>query len=458
MTWMRGRGTTLPEVIIGLLILGVLGAGFINFLRGSRNELEFGAEHFTGLLLTQKVIEDCYQEMTVNPQGLETLGIENGNDTPSGIRDGESVFFSTIEDRNPPWGRIDPVTDGAISKKWGPLYDQVRDFKLQVKARRLEPGSSASVDQNLVQADVTFSWEAGIGLGEYQAETWLFAPLTPKAGGTGLSVSQADVEREAVLALLLEPGKNIDQVLAEKGGNKETILAWARLQLLTNAFMESTFLVERVKSLEKDQIAIRSANLDQPNLETLRLVERLASDTYDLAREAFRFIREIQPDAERVMADFNPENLGYLWKQKRLLANGATNYRRLLRIFSASLYWAKVHLETLLEKPLVQLQDKKQQFFFQTKVIALYRLLLLLPDSPVKKDRFTAFFTRLRDYSDGVQPAMFRWAGLNLSMVDDPSRMKEKDPNLAAVSAITARFPEQDRFFEGPSQGAGTGN
>ncbi len=74
----RGNTFTLIEVLIGAFILAGIGLSTLYFLRSARKQGEFGSDHFEAILLFQKILEDCTQEITLNPNGFVTLGFDPG--------------------------------------------------------------------------------------------------------------------------------------------------------------------------------------------------------------------------------------------------------------------------------------------------------------------------------------------------------------------------------------------
>jgi len=117
-----GKGFTLIELLIGVLLFAGIGVTMIFFLRSARKDVEFGAEHFTALLLSEKVSEDCTQEITVNPNAFVALGFDPGPGQLMPVVDGESIFFTMLKDRLPPWGKIKATDDGKIDSIYQPLY------------------------------------------------------------------------------------------------------------------------------------------------------------------------------------------------------------------------------------------------------------------------------------------------------------------------------------------------
>ena len=93
----NNSGFSLSELLIGFFILAVVSAAFLVALQGNKRETQFGAEHFSGMLLSAKVAEDCAQEMAINPHGFEVLGIDD-KPVDTEITNGQSIFFSGLED------------------------------------------------------------------------------------------------------------------------------------------------------------------------------------------------------------------------------------------------------------------------------------------------------------------------------------------------------------------------
>lgn len=119
----RCRGLSLLEILIGIAIFATVGITFLSFIGQSIGESKFSSDFFTAFILSQKVMEDFAEEIAVNPYGFETLGVDETSTKYSDVVDGSTVYFSSLEDQQKPYGKIDGGTDGTINDKMKPLYD-----------------------------------------------------------------------------------------------------------------------------------------------------------------------------------------------------------------------------------------------------------------------------------------------------------------------------------------------
>lgn len=443
----RRQGFTLVEVLIGVGILAVIGAVFLSVLRGSGKEMQYASEHFTAALLSQKVQEDCAQEVFLNPLGLETLGLE-GDLVPTRITDGTSVFFSNIEDTKPPWGKIDKLSDGAIDFSMPTLYKQVSTYHLLVGGKRLSPLSSSNADKNLARLDLQFTWTTQTGKGEYGSQVIVAVPVTPKIAPHGIAYANAEIEKIGVLQLFDDPEGSFGAKVAGSGADYGTVFALARIQTGCEGFLYSLFFLQTQKSLRAWLDQARTINFNNPTPAHFQMAAQAASASYSMAREAYRFIRYLEPDTKALAGNLTPGKLGsYLLTNPENYKATLSEYVRLTRTFVWALNAAQYFHEILSLKSMSEFQDRKRQFYALLKLIDIYRLLLIVPgSSPVSPADYKRFWKHIETFSSGVNPALQRMAFQEIGLADNLPLMLQKFPGLADISRV---LQEGQRFVAG---------
>ncbi|HQB81955.1 MAG TPA: type II secretion system protein [Candidatus Rifleibacterium sp.] len=67
------RGMTLLELLIGFFLLVSASIIFFQAMHSFKKETTFTSENFLAASLTEKVLEQCYQEADLNPHGLQAM-------------------------------------------------------------------------------------------------------------------------------------------------------------------------------------------------------------------------------------------------------------------------------------------------------------------------------------------------------------------------------------------------
>ncbi|MEW6708657.1 MAG: hypothetical protein AB1403_02450 [Candidatus Riflebacteria bacterium] len=176
----RSNGFSLPEIILGIFIFTGVILIFTLSVSSSTKESAFSANHFTSLMLGQKVSEDIIEEFAINPFANESLILDHGQARKESVIDGGSAFFITIDDQHPPWGKIDSSSDGAISEKIQPLFEQVSGYQLITSSHNQAFGDFQDETTNLQKVSVEFFWKTGQQKGNILREFYVFSPKTGK--------------------------------------------------------------------------------------------------------------------------------------------------------------------------------------------------------------------------------------------------------------------------------------
>ncbi len=430
----RRRAFTLVEVLIGFSIIASIAVLYLIFARSSSKELQFSADHLNAVVLSQKVAEDLIEELALNPYGFETLGIE-GSSSDQEVIEGRSVFFSSIEDTRPPYGKIDINSDGAIGQQMQPLYDTVEKFKFKVAGQRLA-NSGEHEDRNLMQGKIDFFWHTQTGRGEFNTSMQLFSPVTSKKVDLGLIIDQDAIDARIPGQVFGRPSQSISEISASTGENVETLLAFGRIALITRDFSSSEYYLKRKNEIR--QLRSRLGNTPATDLDAqFELRKSIAETWYDMAQICYQIVAYLEPHYEVLQS-----------QGKLTTANGAgfnsvsyqdmAYYRVIYEYFAGSLLQTRYYYSSLLHPTLIKYKGGKVHTQLLQKLIDLYRIIAILPTRSSGMQEYRSFLGRIRTLSEGRYPYLYRFATFERGLLDNPAEWLQRYPNLANLHHVIA--------------------
>lgn len=427
-------GFTMVEILICLGLLAVLGGILAYVMRSGRHELQFSSDHLNAVILSQKLSEDLIEELSMNPYGLETLGFDSTPRNFQEIVDGRSVLFSHIEDRAPPWGLIDPQTDGTLDQQMKPLYDDIRKFKVALSGNR-RASSGATPDRNLVEVRFDFNWPTKTGRGELNATCLLFSPATAKQTDLAFAVNEPAIDARIPKEVFGYRDKTIPEVAAAIGENVETITALGRISLISRDFLQSDFVQKQKKKIadEKTKLARTPASaLDRQYAGRLAI----ARHWYELAKVSFQAIAYLVPHFATLQQQgkFTRES-GAGFDASRLQRDLQT-YRIIYETFAGSLIQARYYYYSLLASELSRYKGGKVQLQALQKLMDIYRVCTLLPTRPQGMQEYKDFLARLKAFGQGRNPFLVRFIDQETLFLQTPSLWFDRLPNLKRLADL----------------------
>ncbi len=450
-------GFTMVEILICLGLLTALGGILVYLTRSGRHELQFSSDHLNAVILGQKLTEDLIEELSMNPYGLETLGIDATPRNFQEIVDGRSVLFSQIEDRSAPWGFIDPQTDGAIDHRMKPLYDDIRKFRFAVAGERRAP-SGSSPDRNLVEARFDFAWPTQTGRGEFNFTCLLFSPCTAKQTDLALAVNEAAIDARIPREAFGHDGMTIPQVAAATGENVETITALGRISLITRDFLRSDFVQTQKQKIAdaKTRLAHTPANaLDQQYAGRLAV----ARHWYDLAKISFQALAYLVPHFTILQQQGRFSGGSGSGFNAATLQCDLQTYRIVYETFAGSVIQARYYYYSLVESDLSRYKGGKVQLQALQKLIDIYRVCAILPTRPQGMQEYKDFLARLKAFGQGRNPFLVRFIDQETLFLQTPAIWFDRLPNLKRIADILQdKVPGILGFIRERSNAAVTGN
>jgi len=432
----RRRAFTLVEIIIGFSILAGIALVYLLFVRSSSKEMQFSAEHLNAVVLSQKVAEDLIEELALNPYGFETLGVEGASTIEHEVVEGRSIFFSFIEDVRSPYGKIDANVDGAITQQMQPLYDSVDRFKFTVAGQRIAKTGDHE-DRNLIQSDIVFKWKSQTGRGEFNTSMQMFSPVTVKKVDLGLAVDQAGIDARIPAEVFARPSKTVAEISADTGENVETILALGRISLVTRDFAASEYYLKRKNEIR--QLALQLSNTPAIDLEKqYELRKTIAETWYDIARICFQIVAYLDPQFDILQTQGKFQTTTGTGFNPTTFQQDLMYYRIIYEYFSGSLLQARYYYNTLFKSDLMRYKGGKVQSQLTMKLFDLYRLAAILPTHTSGKMEYRQFLLRIKEFSEGRNPYLYRLATFERGLLDTPDEWLKRYANLKKLNHVIA--------------------
>ncbi|MEW6708716.1 MAG: prepilin-type N-terminal cleavage/methylation domain-containing protein [Candidatus Riflebacteria bacterium] len=427
-------GFTLVEICVGIAIIAGIATFYVTFISGASKESKFTADHFNAIVLSQKVVEDLIEETAVNPHGFDTLGIDAGTSNFHEVTRGSSVFFSFIEDRCEPWGKIEPGSDGMINEKMQPLYENVNKFKFAVSGERLAKTGDYE-DRNLIGGKVNFVWNTQTGKGNFSTDGLFFSPATVKKTDLSIAIDQASIDSRIPAAVFGRADKTLPELAAEIGENVETLQALGRISLISREFLTSNLikgLKQKVYELESELSGVAASN----HYRQYDLRKQIAENLYELAKSCFHATAYLQPHFDELMLNGKFKDITGTGFNPITFQQDLFNYRIIYESFAGYLVQSRYYYYSLLQSNLATYKGTRSQQQTIQKLIDLYRIVAIIPSRSTGMQEHKAFVNRLKEWSEGRNPYLYRMLAYEHSLINDKSRWLEKYPNLARVDEI----------------------
>ncbi|MBF0500915.1 MAG: prepilin-type N-terminal cleavage/methylation domain-containing protein [Candidatus Riflebacteria bacterium] len=440
-------GFTFVELTVGLFLLGVLGTMVVMAIQSTGRETDFTDNHFTGLLLSQKVVEDLNEEIWINPHGFSTLGIEGNHGLDSPITDGEAVFFTNLQDEKSPWQQIEP-SEGKIDSNHLPLYDQVQNFRLGVNAKRLAPPGGGTPDENIYRGGIVFSWKGKSKPGNCITENLFFAPASAK------KVATTDLISPTALAM----NGSYTQFQGYSGGDPKLMQEMGKVAALSGSFVRGSFLANSLSEASslQDKLNMGSQNL--------KLVydyhQKLANLWFEVSRQSFNILYALDPSITYIMDHFSNTSLGggLTGGNEYLYQSSFRDYRLVYESFVGALRQSRANYQSIVSGDLALQKGNRVQYLGILRLIDIYRVLTVLPSYPSGLAEYQAFLNQLGTFSEGRNPYLSRFVLQEKDFAGDAMQLAAQHPNLQEISRIFGtKFANVLGFIHTQTQYKGSG-
>lgn len=438
-------GFSLPEIILGVFILTGVLLIFSLSISSSTKESAFTANHFSSLMLAQKVGEDIIEEFAVNPFANETLILDHGQFRRESVVDGGSTFFITVEDRFPPWGRIDSSSDGAINSTMQPLYEQVSGFQLMTSSSHKAFGDFLDETANLQKASVEFIWKNGGQKGNILREFYVFSPKTCKA--TCDRFPQPDYSSKTFenYFKLFFPGNesaSIAEIINLYSINGRIAFEYASVVDAYEKLMQSptrSNLIQEISAAGKILKSSSDAQIKlRQNLKLARAYFKLAKVIFLSFAASVNHLRIVSesPDAYSTIDKMSTQRVFFAHQRVVWLYN----------YFLSNLDKARTqYLKALIPEFSVFIGKKEEQQII-LRLIDIHRIFLV--SSPATQHGFyQSFLVKLKKFAEWRNMYLFRFICQEELFIKDINLLLNKFPNLRPIDKVLAQDFTKVKLF-----------
>ncbi|MFZ2958236.1 MAG: prepilin-type N-terminal cleavage/methylation domain-containing protein [Candidatus Ozemobacteraceae bacterium] len=446
-------GFTLLEVVFGMAIFATVSIGFIMYLQNATKESQFSGEHLTALILSQKVLEDINEELFLNPYGFETLGIDKTSSGKLEIVDGKSVYFSYLEDKKAPWGKIDPQQDGMLTSSMSPLYETVKPFRFKVYGDRLEKTGNGE-NRNVLTCDLNFDWETKTGAGKYSNFCFFFSPVTEKKADLALTVNEAGVDARIPTEFYHSSGKSLIDIANAANESVEAVTSLGRIALVTQDFMNSTGYKKTVDNIKT--LGAKLANVPEGYFdEAFNYRLALAQAWYELAKLSFQVVAYLEPAFTQFATGSSFQDIGKTSVDPIAFQKALYSYKIIFGTFTGSLVQARSEFYALVKNDIATYKGGKKQLQVLQKLFDLYRIAAIIPTRPEGMNELKAFLVRLDKFSEYRNPFLNRMIKQELIFLGDRTGWVNRYSNLKRLDTIlTGKIPPILAFIDAKAKDA----
>lgn len=362
---LKNEGFSLLELVIAFFIFAIIGSAVLLALRSGSQETKFINEQFSASLLARKVIEDIFCEVDINPLSVQEIDVNQCK-----MVDGESHFFSNLEDSRPPSFVIQP-DEGVISSEQQPLYSLVEAFKISI-----EPDLS---DSKIYSSRVILDWDSKVAKGKHVVEFHFHNLNQKKDIDFPFEFAPGDLEKYICGYLYATQTQSVDAILAlpQFGGRKETIEALGQIGLMSSWFFGSTLYTKTLKEIE--QLEIEKATLlaacPIQSSALLKCLDKLVKRRYELVKMSFQVFAFICPYFDQLIGNCDEANLGVHYREPLLVKLLLENVTRLGKFFTMSLWQNIVDLQLYFSPQISPWVSLKKLSNVSVKLVNLGRII-----------------------------------------------------------------------------------
>ncbi len=339
------RGFSMLELIIGFFILASTSVIFFQTMHKFKKETTFYSEHFVASALSEKVLEQCYQESEINPYGVTALGLSDadGNtmDLDTEVTDDKTIFFQK------------PTID---LENMAPLYHLLNDnFTLNIQPE---------LNGNFYEIKTSFKWNAIYGAGKSETYCRILAFPGEKEVLTYLALSDSAVEERLVSRVFSAPGTMLSANLGSIGAQKLAMNLGHIYYACYDLFASTEF---KKRCADAETLGVGYSPSSSQYAESSALY-------FDIARDLLHLMVYLKPKLEEVRAGIDfMESVPF---RERLILEGyqrqaALYYKQLRRMFLASVLKLAERYELMLNYS----QTQRRQREMVGQIFNFYRIL-----------------------------------------------------------------------------------
>lgn len=294
-------GLGLIDVVVAAMVLGLAIIPILGLFSTSGRQARQTSDYGLAMALSEKVAEELRLANWENVHFVDQVESDPSLCTETPIVDGLSPFFAAIEDRNPPFGRIENTVDPGISPTFGSLYRQVATFRFGITA---QAGPRAPGDP--LDLTLEMSWldpEQRRQRSPLEVRLARFRPSTPQPPAIE-DRKRADEQ----IRDILYPGqgsRTLADVVSTAGGDVDTIRNLGDAVLIAQNFTGSrSKFSSQVQSAER---SIAAASVPTDKVRTVLSLARFYERRCSAALYALCYLAS---PLESLAASFDASSLG----------------------------------------------------------------------------------------------------------------------------------------------------
>ncbi len=423
----RASGFTLLELAIGFGILALLGVTFLQVMRGSSQRLAFNANTFAAIHISSKVMADLVEESRVNGTFLQTLESDPDTTRRDDVVEGRSFYFRFLHDRFPPFGRLDPVPDGGITRSLKSSYENLDQYKVVVEPARLGNPDKPGFQRHLAETMVLVDWKESGGLErQYSITARIPSPVGPRPVEDVRLIDEGLLPGRIVAVLFPGRAGSIVQAAAVAGADPGMASNVGRVLVVTNDLQAALSSLSREvaerKKLFKSLLKAPSPELVDTAISIARNHETAASLIYQVLSALGPALKEIREGAD-------PRTLQGIPLVP--FRDALRNVQSLAAEFSNRVGQAGSQFDFLLQDGMLPFISARERDYACMKALEALRLQVALETLPGSTLQDFAF--REKERQAGRNPFLERFFKREIGFGDKP--LKTRFPQLAATVA-----------------------
>ncbi|HNW10344.1 MAG TPA: hypothetical protein PLK58_16175 [Candidatus Rifleibacterium sp.] len=380
------RGMTLLELLIGFFLLVSASIIFFQAMHSFKKETTFTSENFLAASLTEKVLEQCYQEADLNPHGLQAIGLADADGAlypfSTFVTDRETIFFS-----NP------GITDTETPN----LHKLLKEnFNLKVSGKKTT---------GFYEITAGFNWKAASGKGGSLTSTRILSFTGEKEVLTTFALSDAEVKNRLVKDVFNAPGAALGSKVSSAGAEK-LLLDIGHIYYTCNDWLNSAEFKDRYQKARSLEIVSSPASEDY---------EKCTRMYFDLARDMLHLMMSLKGHAEEANKQISflasvPKPEKYIIESR--IERGGLFYRQLRRLLFNCLF----RVAERYEQQSKNARSPKHQRQLIIRLFNINRILFAnrsfsdeVPATEIES-RYRSFITRMQTAFREADPSIFRLA------------------------------------------------
>jgi hypothetical protein len=413
------RGFSLVEVVLAFTVLALAIVPVIGMMRTATHQSHQTADFGQALIIAERTAEQLRLANWENPHLPAQVEDQPSMGEDRKLVDGDSPFFSVVEDSVAPYGLIRAGEDLAITRDYAPLYRVLSPFSLgfQSKARTL------TTTGQVLDMTLKVSW-----VDHLRHKQQLTLPVALPRHGVPDDTPEVFQDQKAADAQVLKQlypsaaGQTLEQVVKQNGANLQVIRALGEAALLGQSFVKHSTVMHN----EEQQLL---AELAKPHsdMESVRLHMNLGQVYERMAKARLGAVTALAEPLTHLAENYDHADLGSPAPDDDLYLDSVCDLASMGPAFEWELYGAVNAYMDCIEPPLVNAVPQRMRTRILLKVIDLTKL-MVLTCSPQNLSFLRQLLGNLMVLQDGHNPNFTAFAQHELDCATSVETLEEHYP------------------------------